>query len=109
LTDSVLGAYRYRARKKVTRTGQKVRLKIDIMSSELSIKLGIVGGGNMAKAIVLPLFKKGVLKPENVIVSARTDATLEAWREAGCATTFEKQEGYKHVRGDFMGREATVF
>jgi len=54
-------------------------------------RFGVVGGGNMTKALVFPLIEKGLLSPEQIVVSATTQATLASWRELGCATTTDNK------------------
>ncbi|KAM0725369.1 Pyrroline-5-carboxylate reductase 2 [Formica fusca] len=46
-----------------------------------SIKVGFIGGGNMASAIGAGLIHKGVLNPDNVWVSGRTDRTHSFWKD----------------------------
>lgn len=57
-----------------------------------STKIGFIGGGNMAKAIGASLIRKGVLNPKNVWVSARTDKTLDLWKDLGTNTTLRNGE-----------------
>ncbi|XP_011878601.1 PREDICTED: pyrroline-5-carboxylate reductase 1, mitochondrial [Vollenhovia emeryi] len=57
-----------------------------------SIKVGFIGGGNMASAIGAGLIRKGVLKPDNVWVSGRTDRTHGFWRDLGVHPTLENNE-----------------
>lgn len=45
------------------------------------MKLGIIGAGNMAMAIVNGLLKKGVFTPEEILVSRRDKNALEKWQE----------------------------
>ncbi|XP_012284914.1 pyrroline-5-carboxylate reductase 2 [Orussus abietinus] len=52
-----------------------------------SIKVGFIGGGNMASAIGAGLIRKGILKPANVWVSGRTEKTLSFWRDLGANAT----------------------
>lgn len=54
-----------------------------------SLKVGFIGGGNMATAIGAGLIRKGVLSPDNVWVSARTDRTLSFWSDLGAHTTLK--------------------
>ncbi|EFN69538.1 Pyrroline-5-carboxylate reductase 2 [Camponotus floridanus] len=57
-----------------------------------SIKVGFIGGGNMASAIGAGLIHKGILNPDNVWVSGRTDRTHSFWRELGAHPTLKNNE-----------------
>ncbi|KAF7385061.1 hypothetical protein V1477_000420 [Vespula maculifrons] len=57
-----------------------------------SLKLGFIGGGNMATAIGAGLIRKGILDPKNVWVSGRTERTLTFWKELGAQATFKNGE-----------------
>lgn len=57
-----------------------------------SVKVGFIGGGNMASAIGVGLIRKGVLDPKNIWVSGRTDKTLEFWRNLGTHATSNNGE-----------------
>ncbi|XP_076239467.1 pyrroline 5-carboyxlate reductase [Calliopsis andreniformis] len=57
-----------------------------------SIKVGFIGGGNMASAIGAGLIRKGILNPDNVWVSARTDRTLGFWNDLGAHATLKNGE-----------------
>ncbi|CAG5073458.1 Similar to PYCR2: Pyrroline-5-carboxylate reductase 2 (Bos taurus) [Cotesia congregata] len=46
-----------------------------------SLKVGFIGGGNMARAIGLALIKRNILNPKNVWISARTRETLQNWNQ----------------------------
>lgn len=56
------------------------------------IKIGFIGGGNMARAIGVGLIKKGILDPKNIWVSGQTDKTLSFWRELGTHATLNNEE-----------------
>ena len=43
--------------------------------------IGMIGAGNMAKAMIGGMLKKGVCKPEDIIVSSKTEATRNAIQE----------------------------
>ncbi len=45
------------------------------------MKIGFIGLGNMAKAMISGMLAKGIAKPEEIIGSARTDKTREDVRE----------------------------
>ena len=45
------------------------------------MKIGFIGLGNMAKAMIGGILKEGAAKPQEIIGSARTDKTIEAVRE----------------------------
>ncbi|XP_043270857.1 pyrroline-5-carboxylate reductase [Venturia canescens] len=51
------------------------------------LKIGFIGGGNMARAIGAGLIKKGVLNEKNVWVSSRTLETLQFWKDLGTRTS----------------------
>lgn len=55
-------------------------------------RFGVVGGGNMSKALLFPLFDRGLLKPEQVSVSAKTESTLAPWKEYGCLTSTDNNK-----------------
>lgn len=40
--------------------------------------IGMIGAGNMAKAMISGMLKKGVCQPEEILVSSKTDATRAA-------------------------------
>ncbi|XP_078035523.1 pyrroline 5-carboyxlate reductase [Augochlora pura] len=61
-----------------------------------STKIGFIGGGNMASAIGKPLIEKGIVNPNNVWVSARTNKTLGFWSNIGTRTTLENKEVLKN-------------
>ena len=44
----------------------------------MSHKLGFIGCGNMGRAIIKGVLAQGVLAPEDIVASARTQATLDA-------------------------------
>ncbi|CAK9830022.1 Pyrroline-5-carboxylate reductase 2 [Anthophora retusa] len=57
-----------------------------------STKVGFIGGGNMASAIGAGLIRKGILNPDNVWVSARTNRTLGFWNDLGAHATLKNGE-----------------
>ncbi|XP_018356320.1 PREDICTED: pyrroline-5-carboxylate reductase 3-like [Trachymyrmex septentrionalis] len=57
-----------------------------------SIKVGFIGGGNMASAIGAGLIRRGILNPDNVWVSSRTDRTHKFWRDLGARATLKNNE-----------------
>lgn len=54
-----------------------------------SLKIGFIGGGNMASAIAAGLMRKNVLNPNNVWISTRTDRTFGFWKDLGVNITLE--------------------
>lgn len=57
------------------------------------MKIGSVGCGNMAKAILGGIIRNGVAKPEEIIASARHEETLQkAKAELGIHTTLDNKE-----------------
>jgi len=54
--------------------------------------LGLIGGGNMSKAIMFTLFKQGIVNPNNVIVTAKTQATLDIWKAEGCEVSLDPNQ-----------------
>ncbi|XP_015606301.1 pyrroline-5-carboxylate reductase [Cephus cinctus] len=54
--------------------------------------IGFIGGGNMASAIGAGLLKKGILKPDNVWVSAKTDRSFSFWNDLGVHATLRNGE-----------------
>ncbi|XP_020288097.1 pyrroline-5-carboxylate reductase [Pseudomyrmex gracilis] len=57
-----------------------------------SLKVGFIGGGNMASAIGAGLIRKGVLNPDNIWVSGRTNRTHEFWKDLGAHFTLKNNE-----------------
>lgn len=57
-----------------------------------SIKVGFIGGGNMASAIGAGLIHKDILNPDNVWVSGRTDRTHSFWKDLGAHPTLKNNE-----------------
>lgn len=53
------------------------------------MKIGFIGLGNMAKAMIGGMLAKGIAKPEEILGSARTKATREAVKESYGITVFE--------------------
>ena len=45
----------------------------------LECRVGFVGGGKMTQAMAKGFVSAGVLKPNQLTASARTDATLSKW------------------------------
>ncbi|MGN1098485.1 MAG: pyrroline-5-carboxylate reductase [Clostridia bacterium] len=56
------------------------------------MKLGVIGAGNIAGAIVKGVVKAGIIAPENLIVSDIHDGKLAALRELGVTTTLSNTE-----------------
>jgi len=55
--------------------------------------IGFIGGGNMAYAIASGMVASGLVKPANIIASAKTDVKLNtAWKELGTRTTLVNKE-----------------
>jgi len=48
-----------------------------------SAKIGFVGAGNMAQALGKGMISTGLLKADQIIVSAPDDGTLEPWKVWG--------------------------
>ncbi|XP_046595043.1 uncharacterized protein [Neodiprion pinetum] len=57
-----------------------------------SLRVGFIGGGNMASAIGAGLIRRGVLKADNVWVSGRTTRTLGFWSDLGAHATLKNGE-----------------
>lgn len=60
------------------------------MADEL--RVGFIGGGNMARAIADGLIKSDSVKPGNITASAITQETLAAWQNLGCQTTLVNKD-----------------
>ncbi|CAL8138198.1 unnamed protein product [Orchesella dallaii] len=54
--------------------------------------VGFIGAGNMAKAIAFSLLKKGILTPENVLASAKTQTNIKDWEALQCETTLNNED-----------------
>ena len=64
---------------------------VDVLAN---LKVGFIGGGNMARAIAEGFISSGVISPIQITVSATTDKTLASWKvrsrtEEPRATAFE--------------------
>ena len=44
--------------------------------------IGFIGLGNMARAVIGGMLDKGIVKPEDICGSAKTEATRKKWRTA---------------------------
>ena len=57
------------------------------------MRLGFIGAGNMAQAIIGGVLASGLLKKEDIIASAATEATIERVRERfGIRVTLDNRE-----------------
>ena len=56
------------------------------------LKLGIIGGGFMAHAIVKGALASRCLTPESVIVSDVNEDNLEKFKKMGCHTTTDNKQ-----------------
>ncbi|KXJ14396.1 pyrroline-5-carboxylate reductase 3 [Exaiptasia diaphana] len=56
------------------------------------LRVGFVGGGNMALAIAEGIMKSGFVEPKNIIVSVVTDKSVERWQKLGCIGTKSNKE-----------------
>ena len=54
-------------------------------------RLGFIGAGNMSGAIIKGLLNAGTA-PDDLLICARTQATLDTYRALGCATTLDAGE-----------------
>ena len=63
---------------------------------EDKLKVGFIGGGNMAFAMVKGFIKAKKCKPENVLSSSKTGRLAKNWTEIGCKTTLSNQEVWDH-------------
>lgn len=50
------------------------------MEVEKNLKVGFIGGGNMARAIAEGFISSGVVSAGNITASATTDKTLAIWK-----------------------------
>ncbi|ODN01469.1 Pyrroline-5-carboxylate reductase 3 [Orchesella cincta] len=71
--------------------------------------VGFIGAGNMAKAIGFALIKSGILKPEKVIASARTQTNLKDWEALNCETTQNNEEVLKKADVIFWAVKPQLF
>jgi len=62
----------------IKRPGHEFMHSIFKMADEL--KVGFLGGGNMAKAIARGFITSEMVKAENIIASATTTKTLAVWK-----------------------------
>ena len=61
------------------------------------MRLGVVGAGNMAKAIISGLLRKGIYKAEDILVSRRNQDELKKWQEElGVGITTDNKEVMKY-------------
>ncbi|PNF31136.1 Pyrroline-5-carboxylate reductase [Cryptotermes secundus] len=54
---------------------------------KLSVKIGFIGAGNMAKAIGEGLANSGMIKPSQLYISAPSDKNLGSWKALGAHTS----------------------
>ena len=55
-------------------------------------KVGFLGAGNLCQAIAGGLIDSGVVKPENIMASARTETGLEKVQQMGIAGTLDNKK-----------------
>ena len=61
------------------------------------MKIGFVGCGNMATAIIKGIIKKQIIEEENIMASAKTKTTLErVQRELGIKVSMDNSEVVKN-------------
>ncbi|BBF42254.1 pyrroline-5-carboxylate reductase [Lachnospiraceae bacterium KM106-2] len=60
------------------------------------MKLGFIGAGNMASAMIGGILKNNIVAPDEIIASARTDKTLQRVGETGIHTTKDNVEVAKN-------------
>lgn len=56
------------------------------------MKVGFIGAGNMASALLGGMLKSGILLPENAAISDRDSEKLAYWKEKGVLTTSDNAE-----------------
>ena len=73
-------------------------------------KIGFIGAGNMAGAIIGGIVKSNLVKPENVIASAKTMANLERLQqEYNISVTLDSKEVVKNSDIVFMAVKPNIF
>ena len=73
-------------------------------------KIGFIGAGNMAGAIIGGIVKSGLVKPENVIASAKTMTNLEKLKdEYKINVTLDTREVVKNSDIVFMAVKPNIF
>lgn len=73
-------------------------------------KIGFIGAGNMAGAIIGGIVKSNLVKPENVIASAKTMANLEKLQqEYNINVTLDSKEVVKNSDIVFMAVKPNIF
>ena len=73
-------------------------------------KIGFIGAGNMAGAIIGGIVKSGLVKPENVIASAKTMTNLEKLKEEyKINVTLDSREVVKNSDILFMAVKPNIF
>ena len=73
-------------------------------------KIGFIGAGNMAGAIIGGIVKSGLVKPENVIASAKTMNNLEKLKsEYNINVTLDSREVAKNSDIIFMAVKPNIF
>lgn len=56
-------------------------------------KIGFIGAGNMARAMMTGIIKSGLISPEDIIASSKTNKTIEdIKKELGVVTTLDNKE-----------------
>lgn len=58
----------------------------------INLKIGFIGAGNMATAIMEGLVKSGSIKPQQIFVAAPSDKNLLHWKTLGANTTLKNSE-----------------
>ncbi|KAF2364181.1 Pyrroline-5-carboxylate reductase [Trinorchestia longiramus] len=69
---------------------------------EKQLKIGFIGAGNMAKAIISALLNKGLVVPAQLIVSARTDTRLAEYKQMGIVTTTDNVQVLSQCSGSVV-------
>ena len=73
-------------------------------------RIGFIGAGNMAGAIIGGIVKSNLVKPENVIASAKTMANLERLQqEYNISVTLDSKEVVKNSDIVFMAVKPNIF
>ncbi|XP_031571086.1 pyrroline-5-carboxylate reductase 3-like [Actinia tenebrosa] len=73
------------------------------MADQKELRIGFVGGGNMAFAMARGFIKSELVKPENIIISTLSDRGVGKWKEMNCRATKINHEVVKNSEIVFIG------
>ena len=75
----------------------------------LKQKIGFIGGGQMALALVNGFMSSGLISPSQVLASAPSDNNLKVWRDLKANTTHDNSEVIKSCDFIFLAVKPHIF